>query len=85
MNRPPQARPDITEQRRKLWEALSAFIHSNGGHVVSPPGTKNLRVALPQNSALSARLLELGYSARALVGGTENHGFMPVDVIEITL
>ena len=28
MNMPPQARPDITEQRRKLWEALSAFIHS---------------------------------------------------------
>ena len=91
INRPRQNKPDIAEQRRKLWEALTAFIRSNGGHVVSLPGTKNLRVELPQNSALPARLLELGYSVRAagittrITGSTENHGFMPVDVIEITL
>ena len=91
VNKPRPERLDVTEQRRKLWEALTTFIHSNGGNVVSPPGTKRLRVELPQNSALPARLLELGYPVRAagittrITGGTENHGFMPVDIIEFTL
>jgi hypothetical protein len=69
MNKPRQERPDVTEQRRKLWEALTVFIHSNGGNVV--PGTKRLRVELPKNSALSARLVELGCSFFARVSFLE--------------
>ena len=90
LNRPPQQRPDAFEQRRKLWEALTAYIHSNGGFVTSPPDTKNLRAEVPQKSALPARLLELGYSVRSAgvgtrlaPGNTPEAMFLPVDIIEI--
>jgi hypothetical protein len=51
INEPRQERPDENEQRRKLWEALTAFIHSDGGNVVSPPGAQN-------DSALSYRKIQ---------------------------
>jgi hypothetical protein len=92
VNRPPQARHDITEQRRKLWEALTAFIYSNGGNVVSPPGGKSLRVEVPSGSSLPARLIEYGYNprycgvgTRLSPGNTPEDIFRNVDVIEIAL
>jgi hypothetical protein len=62
-NRPPRPTAGL-EQRRKLWEALSAFIHSNGGWVTSLPGSRDLRIEMPQGSALPSKLLELGYDPR---------------------
>ena len=77
----------LTEQRRKLWETLNSFIGQEGGWVVSPPGEKHLRVEIPRKSALPSRLLELGYAVRAAGVGTRitPSGFMPVDVIWVTL
>ena len=81
-------RGDMAEQRRKIWKALTVFIRSNGGHVYR---AQKIYALSYHNSTLAARLLELGYSVRAagittrITGSTENHGFMPVDVIEITL
>jgi hypothetical protein len=57
INRPRQDKPDIAAQRRKSWEALTAFIQSNGGHVVSPPGTKSLRVEIMKTHRYQAALL----------------------------
>jgi len=58
------------EQRRKLWEALTAYITSNGGWVTGLPGTKHLRVEVPRDSALPAKLMEFGYSLRHCGTGT---------------
>jgi hypothetical protein len=58
------------EKRRRLWEALSAFVTGEGGWVTSLPGVIHLRVEVPQGSALPARLIELGYSVRTAGSGT---------------
>jgi hypothetical protein len=81
------------EQRYNLWEALTAYIQSSGGWVISLPGTKHLRVEVPQNSALPAKLSEFGYKVRHFGSGTRPSPtvdtseavFLPVDIIEITL
>jgi hypothetical protein len=44
-----------------------------------------------RDSALRAKLIELGYAVRhsgtttQIIGGAEDHGFTAVDVIELTL
>jgi hypothetical protein len=44
-----------------------------------------------RDSALQAKLIELGYAVRysgtttQIIGGAEDHGFTAVDVIELTL
>lgn len=60
------ARPESSgaEQRRKLSEALVAFIQDRGGWVVSPPGSREIRIECVQGSALPAKLIDLGYSPR---------------------
>jgi hypothetical protein len=92
INRPRQDKPDITEQRRKLWEALTAFIHSNGGHVVSLPGAKNLRVEVPCGSSLPAATDRIRLQTSLLWHWhqiiTRQHAgryFSQRDVIEVTL
>lgn len=80
-----------SEQRRKLWETLTAFIQSNGGWVTCPPGTRSLRFEARRDSALPAKLIELGYAVShagtttRITGDTEDHGFTPVDIIELAL
>jgi hypothetical protein len=73
-------------QHRKLWNALSDYIHSNGCFLVSPP-SKYLRIEVPRGSALPAKLTELGYSPRKVTIGTriQAGALLPVDVIEISL
>jgi hypothetical protein len=76
------------ERRKKLWDALSRFVHSQGdAWMISVPGAKNLRIECKQGSALPAKLSELGYSPRHCGMNTRivSGGFTPVDVIEITL
>ena len=75
------------EQRKKLWEALSKYIHDNGCFLVSLPSEKNLRIEAPKNSSLPVKLRELGYAPRHLSTGTriQAGAFLPVDTIEITL
>lgn len=80
------------EKRRKLWEALCAYIHGQGAWLISAPGAKYLRIECKQGSALPAKLMELSYSprhcgtgTRLTPGNTAETIFLPVDVIEITL
>jgi hypothetical protein len=79
------------EQRRKLWEALKAYIHSNGGSVTGLPGTKHLRLEVPRGSSLPAKLMEFGYDVRhsgtgtSLTPGTTDARCLPVDIIDISL
>ena len=63
-NKPYAANP-TTEERRKQnerWSALKEYIRKHGGVVVSLPGTKTLRVEVPKDSTLPAKLAELGYN-----------------------
>ena len=88
---PEKSRALEFEQRRKLWEALRAYIHSNGGSVTGLPGTKHLRVEVPRGSSLPAKLMEFGYDVRhsgtgtSLTPGTTDAGCLPVDIIDISL
>jgi hypothetical protein len=71
VNRPP-AKPtgaDV-EARRKLWEALSAYVSGEGGWVVSLPGAQSLRIECRQGSDLPIKLRALNYSVRAVGAGT---------------
>jgi hypothetical protein len=75
--RPDPPTAEQREKRRRLQEALTNFIHSQGAWVTSPPGARCLRVEIVQNSSLPAKLIELGYnprhcgtSTRIVSGGT---------------
>jgi len=74
-------------RRKELFEGLSKFIHANGCFLVSSPSEKNLRIEVPQGSALPSKLRELGYSPRHVTTGTraQSGKFVPVDTIAITL
>ena len=87
LNRPRSERTDLVKQRTEHWDALNAFISQQGGWVVSPPGTKRLRVEIQHQSALPTRLLELGYSVHSAGINTRitSGKFVPVEVIEISL
>jgi hypothetical protein len=77
----------VSEKQRRLWDALNEFIIAHGGWVVSVPGLKVLRMGVQQDSALPAKLTELGYQPHhcglhvRISGGK----FLPVDSIEISL
>lgn len=84
----PYAEYSVAETRRsRLWQALIAFIHSHGGFVVSPPGAKEIKIEILKDSDLPTKLARIGYVPRHFGVGTRitSSGFMPVDVIEITL
>lgn len=71
VNRPPdRPRAANFEARRRLWEALSEFVSSNGGWVTSLPGVKDLRIECRQGSDLPIKLRAAGYSVRAAGAGT---------------
>jgi hypothetical protein len=88
---PEKSRALEFEQRRKLWEALRAYLHSHGGSVTGLPGTKHLRAEVPRGSSLPAKLMEFGYDVRhsgtgtSLTSGTTDARCLPVDVIDISL
>ena len=54
---------------------------------MSPPGAKYVRVEILKDSALPVKLVDLGYDPRVAGVNTRitSTGFMPVDVISITL
>src|SRR5512143_2746868 len=81
---PEKSRALEFEQRRKLWEALRAYIHSSGGSVTGLPGTKHLR-AVPRGSSLPAKLMEFGYDVHHSGTGTTDARCLPVDIIDILL
>jgi hypothetical protein len=86
-NRPARPESSGAEQRRRLSEALSAFIHGHGGWVVSVPGSRKIRIEIPQGSALPVTLTEFGYPPRQCGVGTRiiTARIVPVDIIEIKL
>jgi hypothetical protein len=71
--------------RLSLLNALSKFVHANGGFVVSPPGEKVVRIEVPRGSDLPVRLaayhpVACGCTTRVTYGDIAQ-----MDVIEIVL
>jgi len=80
------AEHERAKKRRELWHALTNFIQSHGGWVVSPPSGRYLRVEVPQGSSLPVRLAKVGYSLRHAGMTTRiGDGFVTVDVLELDL
>lgn len=83
-----EARAREAAQRRKsLLEALAKFVHASGGWVTSVPGAKSVRIEILKDSVLPTKLTQLGYVPRQVGVNSRitSTGFVPVDVIEITL
>ena len=82
-----EAPQKISAQRMRLWNALHEFCQQHGGTVVSLPGHRELRIEIPKDLALTAKLSEIGYNPRhcctttRITAGT----FTTVDVISIMM
>ena len=61
----PKADP-VIETRRRLWEALHKFISDNGGWIVSPKHSTEIRIEVPEQSNLPGKLTDLGYRPLAI-------------------
>jgi hypothetical protein len=59
-NRPYAKGDDQKKKTAEAFEALNLFVRRHGGAVTSPP-SKILRIEVPKNSELPAKLTELGY------------------------
>jgi hypothetical protein len=84
---PERERPKISEQRKRLWEALNEFIHKSGGWLVSSPGEKYLRVEIERGSALVTTLDQMGYDVRSAGVSTRvtSNGLIPTEFVSFTL
>jgi hypothetical protein len=51
----------VSQQRRDLWTALNAFITERGGAIVTPMFVSPVRIEVPPDSELPAKLAEAGY------------------------
>jgi hypothetical protein len=61
-NRPPTDNKDgISERQRNLWIALNEFVMERGGQITSVLYANPVRLEVPPESELPAKLRELGY------------------------
>jgi len=82
-----EAPQKVTAQRMRLWQALHDFIRHHGGTVTSLPGHRELRIEVPKDSPLAAKLAEAGYAPRHCCTETRIAAgvFKAVDVIAVML
>ena len=76
---------EAMKHRVRLLEALTKYVHANGGYVVSQPGSKVVRIEIAKDSDLPTKLahyhpIQCGQTLR-----TSYRGFELFDVIEIAL
>jgi len=79
--------PKVTEARKQIWNAINAYVHSRGGHVVSVPFGRFVRVEVEQGSDLPTKLERAGYDLHHAGMTTRIDGgkFHTVDVLELDL
>ena len=79
--------PKVSEKRRRLWQAVSDFIHAGGGWVTSPTFGRFVRIECNQGSSLPVELEKAGHSLRHAGMTTRINGgaFHTVDVLELDL
>jgi hypothetical protein len=75
------------ERRNELWQALNKWVIQQGAWVVSLPNVPRIRIEARRGSNLTIKLKQLGYEPRHCGVNTRvaSSGFLPVDVIEISL
>ena len=74
----------VSQARRRLWQAVSDFVHGQGGWVVSPPYGRFVRIEVKQGSSLPVALEKAGHILRHAGMTTRiGPGFRTVDVVEI--
>ena len=79
--------PKVSEKRRRLWSALSDFIHAGGGWVTSPPFGRFVRVECDQGSNLPVQLEKAGHHLRhaGMTTRIDGGSFHVVDILELDL
>jgi hypothetical protein len=77
----------VSAQRMRLWHALHDFVRQHGGAVVSVPGHREIRIEVPKDSPLAAKLSEAGYQPHHHCATTRiaAGAFTTVDVISIMM
>ena len=81
----------ISEERRRLWDALNKYIGAHGGFLVSPPYASPLRLELINNTDaktdLSGKLTDFGYTLHQVgsVSRVTGSGIAGADVYEFDL
>lgn len=73
-------------RQKEAWQVLNQYITQQGAFVVTPPG-RMLRIEFAKDSTLPAKLTKLGFNVWNVGQNTRltPFGFLPVDVIEISL
>src|SRR5262245_26019583 len=84
---PAKEPPKVSEQQKRLWDAVNDYVTQNGGWVVSVPHLRDVRVELPKDSALAIKLTEFGYAIVAAGTSTRvtTKGLEVVDVVAFKL
>jgi hypothetical protein len=82
-----KAKAALSEKYKALWSALNAFIHRNGGWLVSLPYERCLRLEARQDSELPDKLYDLGYDLKLTGSNTRIEGgcFLPVSVYQFQI
>jgi hypothetical protein len=77
----PESTARVSAARKRLWTAISDYVHGQGGWVTSPPYSRFLRIEVEQGSSLPVQLEKAGHSLRrAGITTRSGPGFRTVDV-----
>ena len=86
---PEQAKPvmPVTAARRRLWQAVSDYVHGQGGWVTSVPFARFVRIEVKQGSPLPVQLEKAGHQLRhaGMTTRIGSDGFSTVDILELDL
>ena len=77
----------LKRRREDVWRALSTYVTSLNGFVVSVPYRRTARIECPLDSVLPDKLAQLGYRVRhhGQITRTGPNGFTPAKVFEVDL
>ena len=73
--------------RKDLFETLAKFVNAHGGFITSVPGARDVRIEVPKDSDLAARLQTLGWPVFQCGASTRvtGQGIVSVDCLEVVL
>ena len=84
---PREPQKPVSEKRRKLWTAVSDYVHGQGGWVTSPPFGRFVRIECNQGSSLPVQLEKAGHRLHhaGITTRIDGGAFHTVDVLELDL
>ena len=77
----------VSAARRRLWQAVSDYVHGQGGWVTSVPFARFVRIEVKQGSPLPVQLEKAGHRLHhaGMTTRIGSDGFSTVDVLELDL